>query len=251
MKTISPFFSVGENLLDICNKCWPIHCAIDDIRRGHAIEPQGGDERQRLPVTVWHARDKPLAARAAAVVTNHFRRDRGLVNEHQARRPKRRLLGFQRGAGSRNIRTILLGGVQTFFERDLLTIVEAPDRARSNLELLRAAEPQADVIERQVRLRSDKIEQPLLMLVAGSETDPVRPSPVVPVAASRPPPKPRCDRESRNQICEESPFEWPVSGKFDFHRSSAYDSKSTAWDFFTDDSSKSDRATHASDAAAI
>src|SRR6202790_1190162 len=53
---------------------------------------------------------------------------------------------------------------RVFFERDLLTIVEAPDRARSNLELLRAAEPQADVIERQVRLRGDKIE-PLLMLV--------------------------------------------------------------------------------------
>src|SRR5450631_4624490 len=54
---------------------------------------------------------------------------------------------------------------RVFFERDLVTIVEAPDRARSNLELLRAAEPQADVIERQVRLRGDKIEQPLLMLV--------------------------------------------------------------------------------------
>src|ERR1700730_18040464 len=47
----------------------------------------------------------------------------------------------------------------------LVTIVEAPDRARSNLELLRATEPQADVIKRQVRLRGDKIEQPLLMLV--------------------------------------------------------------------------------------
>src|ERR1700736_4875179 len=54
---------------------------------------------------------------------------------------------------------------RVFFERDLLTIVEAPDRARSNLELLRAVEPQADVIERQIRFRGDKIEQPLLMLV--------------------------------------------------------------------------------------
>src|ERR1700674_4164195 len=54
---------------------------------------------------------------------------------------------------------------RVFFERDLVTIVEAPDRARPNLELLRAAEPQTDVIKRQVRLRGDKIEQPLLMLV--------------------------------------------------------------------------------------
>ena len=104
-----------ENLLDICNKCWTIHRAIDDIGRGHAIQPQGGDERQRLPVTVWHARDQPLATRAAAVVTDHFRRDRGLVNEHQALSLKRRLLGSQRGARSRNVRTILLGGVQSFF----------------------------------------------------------------------------------------------------------------------------------------
>ena len=42
-------------------------------------------------------------------------RDRGLVNEHQAGRLKRRLLGFQRGARCRDIRTILLGGVQSFF----------------------------------------------------------------------------------------------------------------------------------------
>lgn len=112
---IALFQGRRENLLDICNKCWPIHRAIDDIGRGDAIQPQGSDERQRLPVTVWHARDQPLAARAAAVVTDHFRRDRGLVNEHQARRLKRRLLGFQRGARSRNIRTILLGGVQSFF----------------------------------------------------------------------------------------------------------------------------------------
>ena len=80
-----------------------------------ALEPQCSDERQRLPVTVWHAGDQPLAARAAAIVTDHFRRDRGLVNEHQARCLERRLLSFQRSARSRNIRPILLGGVQSFF----------------------------------------------------------------------------------------------------------------------------------------
>src|SRR5450432_2736243 len=107
---------------------WSIHRAIDDIGRGHAIEPQGSDERQRLPVTVWHARDQPLAARTAAVVTDHFRRDRGLVNEHQARRLKRRLLGFQRGAAATSGRSCS-AAFRVFFERDLVTIVEAPDRA--------------------------------------------------------------------------------------------------------------------------
>src|ERR1700732_3340641 len=33
----------------------------------------------------------------------------------------------------------------------------------------------------------------------------------------------------------QSPFEWPMSGKFDFHRSSVYDSESTVWAFFMDD----------------
>lgn len=98
-------------------------------------------------------------------MTDHFRRDRGLVNEHQARRLKRRLLGFSARRAQPQDQDDPARRRAEFFERDLVTIVEAPDRARSNLEFLRAAEPQADVIERQVRLRGDKIEQPLLMLV--------------------------------------------------------------------------------------
>jgi hypothetical protein len=40
---------------------------------------------------------------------DHFRRDCGLVNEHQARCLERRLLGFGRSVRSRNIKPILLG----------------------------------------------------------------------------------------------------------------------------------------------
>lgn len=40
--------------------------------------------------------------------------------------------------------------------------------------------------------------------------------------------------ENHESICKESLFECPVSGKFDFHSTSLYDSKSTAWAFFTD-----------------
>jgi len=112
---IALFQGRRENLLDIRNKCRPIHRAIDDIGHGDATEPRGSDERQRLPVTVWHARDRPLAARAATVVTDHFCRNRDLVNEHQARRLDRSLLRLQFGAPTRNIRTTLLGGVQSSF----------------------------------------------------------------------------------------------------------------------------------------
>ena len=42
-------------------------------------------------------------------------------------------------ARSRNMRPILLGGVQSSFERDLVTIEEVPDRRRANLESIHAA----------------------------------------------------------------------------------------------------------------
>jgi hypothetical protein len=62
-----------------------------------------------------HAGDKPLAARRTSVVPDHLRRDRGLVDESEARRIELGLLGFERSALGGNIRTILLGGVQRFF----------------------------------------------------------------------------------------------------------------------------------------
>src|SRR5207249_1953531 len=52
---------------------------------------------------------------------------------------------------------------RVFFEGDRVTIIEAPDRGRSGLQLFLRAEPRADLLQRQVRLGRDKIEQPLLM----------------------------------------------------------------------------------------
>ena len=51
-----------EDLLNISEERWPIHRAVNDIRRGEAIDAQRGNERQRLPVAVWHARDETLFA---------------------------------------------------------------------------------------------------------------------------------------------------------------------------------------------
>ena len=48
-------------------------------------------------------------------MAHHLGRDRRLVDEDQTRRSQRRLLGLQLGAGGGDIRTILLGGVQSFF----------------------------------------------------------------------------------------------------------------------------------------
>ena len=49
------------------------------------------------------------------MVPDHLRRDRRLVDEHEARRIELGLLGFQLGSRCSDVRTILLGGVQRFF----------------------------------------------------------------------------------------------------------------------------------------
>ena len=52
-----------EDLLDIGEERWPVHRAVDDIGRSEAIDAQGSNERQRLPVAVRDIRDETLAAR--------------------------------------------------------------------------------------------------------------------------------------------------------------------------------------------
>ena len=104
-----------QHLLDIGEEGWAIHGAIDHIRRGHTVDAQGGNQRQRLPVAVRHLRDQPLAQRSAAVEPGHLRRHRGLVDEDETRGLQRRLLGLQLLARGGDIRPILLGRVQDFF----------------------------------------------------------------------------------------------------------------------------------------
>jgi hypothetical protein len=66
-------------------------------------------------VAVRHARNQALPAGRAPVVADHLRRRRRLVDEYQACRSERRLLGLQCSARGCDVRTILLGGVQSFF----------------------------------------------------------------------------------------------------------------------------------------
>jgi hypothetical protein len=50
------------------------------------------------------------------MVPDHLRRDRRLINEHQAPCLELGLLGLQLRPRTRDVRTILLGGVQSFFK---------------------------------------------------------------------------------------------------------------------------------------
>jgi hypothetical protein len=90
----------------------PIHRTVDDIGRRGAVDAQRGNKRQRLPVTVGHARDEALTAWRTPIMPDHLRCDRGLVDKNEARRTQLGLLGFQRSALGSDVRPILLGGVQ-------------------------------------------------------------------------------------------------------------------------------------------
>ena len=76
---------------------------------------------------------------------------------------------------------------RTFFERDLVAVVEPPDRAGGNSELLLTAQTVADLLKCQVGLLRHEIEQPLLVDLerraavagAGSRRDAALPLPPI------------------------------------------------------------------------
>ena len=67
-------------------------------------------------MSMRYARHQALPAQAASAMPDHLRGDRGLIDKHQAPRIEAGLLGLQLGAGSGDVRTILLGGAKRFFE---------------------------------------------------------------------------------------------------------------------------------------
>jgi len=112
---IAPAQGRREDLLDVSQERRPIHRTVDDIGRREAVDAQRGNKRQRLPVTVRHARDEALTARRTPIVPDHLRRDRSLIDKDKAWCTQLGLLGFQRGALGSDVRPILLGCVQCFF----------------------------------------------------------------------------------------------------------------------------------------
>jgi hypothetical protein len=54
---------------------------------------------------------------------------------------------------------------RVFFEGDLVTLVEAPDRGYADLHLPFAAQQRADLVQRQIRLLGYDVEQPPLVVL--------------------------------------------------------------------------------------
>ena len=105
----------GEDLLDIGPEDVTVHGAIEDIRGGDAGGAQAGHEGGGFPVTVGHRRQQAQASGTPAKPPGHVGRRRCLVEEHQALRVECGLAPDEGVAGLGHVRTLLLGGVQTFF----------------------------------------------------------------------------------------------------------------------------------------
>ena len=78
----------GQALLDVGEKGFAVHGAVDHQRCRHFVAAQASHERQRLPGSKRHAPDQSLATRASTVKTSHGRVHRGFVNEDKAGRIK-------------------------------------------------------------------------------------------------------------------------------------------------------------------
>ena len=83
---------------------YPYH---DDVRRGHAVDTQGCNQRQCFPMTMRNFVDEAFTHRRPAVEPRHLRRDRRLVEEDEAGCLQFRLLSLELRPCCSNIRSIL------------------------------------------------------------------------------------------------------------------------------------------------
>ena len=105
----------NQTLLHIGAEARAIDRAVEHTWRGDLVDPQGRNERRRLPMAPWHAGDEALAPRAAAITTCHVGRRTRFVDEDQAFRVQLALAGTPFFAGCGDIRSILLGGSLRLF----------------------------------------------------------------------------------------------------------------------------------------
>jgi hypothetical protein len=112
---VTSFQRRREDLLDIGLERLTIHRSFQDEGSGDTIMAQCRDESSGFPVAMQHLLDEPLAAWRSAIKASDVGRDTGFINEHEPLWIESRLPPLQRLTIGRDIWTILLGGVQTFF----------------------------------------------------------------------------------------------------------------------------------------
>ena len=112
---VTSFQSGNEKLFDIGPERLAVHRSFEHEGGAHAVVAQGRDERGGLPIAVQHLLDQTLASRRTAVETGDRGRDAGFIDEDEPPWIEPRLPSSQGLARGRDVRPILLGGVQAFF----------------------------------------------------------------------------------------------------------------------------------------
>jgi len=104
-----------QYLLDVEGEELPVDGAIDDPRGIDAIDPQGCDEGERLPVPVRNSRRQALSPRSPAAQRRHIGLDPGLIDEGEPFRIDAMLVGLPSLPLASDVRPILLGRQNAFF----------------------------------------------------------------------------------------------------------------------------------------
>ena len=105
----------NEHSVDVDQESLAIDRSVDDERRIDTIVSQGGEEGQRLPMTVWDVGTKAPAAWSPAPQRGHVGLDPRLVDEQQAFAIDAGLVGPPPRPLTGDVGTSLLGGLHGFF----------------------------------------------------------------------------------------------------------------------------------------
>ena len=100
-------------------------------------------------MTVGHRGQQAQTSGASARAPGHVGCCRGLVEEHQALRVESGLAPDEGVAGLGHVTTLLLSGVQAFFEGDVVRLEKARDGALANGDAVPLDQRAADLLQRQ------------------------------------------------------------------------------------------------------
>jgi len=121
-----------QELFDIGAEQSAIDRAVDHTRRKQRIDPQGGQERQRLPAAVGREALEALTFRPPAADRRHVGLDPRLIDENEARGIEMRHGLAPSPAPPHHVDPVLLSRQQCFFEAQIPPVSESakPCRAR-------------------------------------------------------------------------------------------------------------------------
>ena len=114
--TMSPRARVGTRaLLDPGQEAFAVDRPVEHAGRVDAVVTQRGEKRHRLPMAVRHLRLQAFATATPAAQRRHVGLGPGLVDEDEPADVEARLQSLPAGASARDVRPILLAGVNGFF----------------------------------------------------------------------------------------------------------------------------------------